>query len=127
MNSQKRLQKFDELISKNKVTRNTTNITNKKKSVINLYSRQSIHVETNLLAEGLNFSINSKTLPNKDIVATIEDAVKDLEKEEAEISLTLQTPTLLWITSSKARANFENIKSDTSIVIYQLTKIYCCP
>ena len=127
MNSQKRLQKFDELISKNKVTRNTNNITNKKKSVINLYSRQSIHVETNLLAEGLNFSINSKTLPNKDIVATIEDAVKDLEKEEAEISLTLQTPTLLWITSSKARANFENIKSDTSIVIYQLTKIYCCP
>ena len=127
MNSQKRLQKFDELISKNKVTRNTTNITNKKKSVINLYSRQSIHVETNLLAEGLNFSINSKTLPNKDIVATIEDAVKDLEKEEAEISLTLQTPTLLWITSSRARANFENIKSDTSIVIYQLTKIYCCP
>ena len=75
-----------------------------------MYSRQSIHVETNLLAEGLNFSINSKTLPNKDIVATIEDAVKDLEKEEAEISLTLQTPTLLWITSSRTRANFENIK-----------------
>ena len=32
---------------------------------------------------GLNFSITSKTLPNKDIIATIEGAVKDLEKEEA--------------------------------------------
>ena len=34
-------------------------------------------------------------MPNKDIIATIEDAVKDLEKEEADmirekISLTLQ-------------------------------------
>ena len=47
--------------------------------------------ETDLLAK--NFSITSKTLPNKDI-ATIEDAVKDFEKEEADtihakISLTL--------------------------------------
>ena len=33
---------------------------------------------------GLNFSINSKTLPNKDIIVTMEDAVKDLEKEEVD-------------------------------------------
>ena len=44
------------------------------------------------------FSIASKTLPNKDI-ATIEDAVKDLEKEEADmicvkINLTLQNSKL---------------------------------
>ena len=47
-------------------------------------SRQLTHIETDLLAKGYNFSITSKTLPNKDIIATVEDAVKDLEKEEAE-------------------------------------------
>ena len=47
-------------------------------------SRQLTHIETDLLAKGLNFSITSKTLPNKDIIATVEDAVKDLEKEEAD-------------------------------------------
>ena len=35
-------------------------------------------------AKDLNFSITCKTLPNKDIIATVEDAVKDLEKEEAD-------------------------------------------
>ena len=45
-------------------------------------SRQLTHIETHLReANGLNFSITSKTLPNNDIIATIEDAVKDLEKE----------------------------------------------
>ena len=34
--------------------------------------------------KGLNFSITSKTLPNKDIMATIENVVKDLEKEETD-------------------------------------------
>ena len=47
-------------------------------------SRQSTHIETNLLTKGLNFSITSKTLPNKYIITTIEDAVKDLENEEAD-------------------------------------------
>ena len=58
-------------------------------------SRQSTHIKTNLLAKGENLSITYKTLPNKDIIATIEDAVKDVEKEKtdtvrAKISLTLQ-------------------------------------
>ena len=43
-------------------------------------SRQLTHIEIDLVAKGLNFSITSKTLPNKDIKATVEDAVKDLEK-----------------------------------------------
>ena len=43
----------------------------------------------------LNFSITSKSLLNKDIIATIEDAVKDLEKKEADtirvkVNFTLQ-------------------------------------
>ena len=83
------------MINKNKVTQSATNITDKKKWVINMFSRQLTHIETDLLAKGLNFSITSKTLPNKDIIATVEDAVKDLEKEEAgtirdKVSLTLQ-------------------------------------
>ena len=89
------IQKFDELISKNKVGQIVTNIRDKKKWVINISPRQIIHIETNFLAKGLNFSITSKTFPNKDIIATIEDAVKDHEKEDAEmirakISHTLQ-------------------------------------
>ena len=43
-------------------------------------SSQLTHIETNLLVMDVNFSIISKTLPNNDIVTTIEDAVKDLEK-----------------------------------------------
>ena len=69
------------MISKNKVTQSTTNITEKEKWVINMSSRQLIHIETNLLAKGLNFLITSKTLPKKDIIATVEDAVKDLKKK----------------------------------------------
>ena len=58
-------------------------------------SRQLTHIETEIPAKGLNFSITSKTLPNKDIIANIEDTTKDLEKEEADmirakVSLTLQ-------------------------------------
>ena len=53
-------------------------------------SRELTHME-----KGLNFSITSKTLPNKDILATKEDAVQDLEKEKADrirekVRLTLQ-------------------------------------
>ena len=60
-------------------------------------SRQLNHTETDLIAKGLNFSSTSKTLPNKQIIDTIEDAVKDLEKEEtnatrAKVRLTIQNP-----------------------------------
>ena len=86
------IHKFDELNSKNKVTGSTTNIIDKRKWVINMSSKLITHIETNL-AKGLNFSITSKTLPSKDI-ATIEAAVKELEKDKADticakISLTL--------------------------------------
>ena len=60
-------------------------------------SRQLTHIETDLLAKDLNFSITSKTVPNKDI-ATIEDAVKDLEKEEVD---TIQTKVSLTLQNSK--------------------------
>ena len=57
-------------------------------------SWQLTHIETDLLAKGLNFSITSQTLPNRDIIVTIEDAVRN-QKEEADrirakISFTLQ-------------------------------------
>ena len=96
LTKKRHIRKFDELISKNKVAQSSAiNITDKKKWVINRSSRQLTHIETNLLARGLNLSITSKALPNKDIKATIEDSVKGLEKEEADtirakVSLPLQ-------------------------------------
>ena len=94
LTKKRHIRKLDELISKNKITQSATNMADKKKWVINMSSRQLTHIETDLLVKGLNFSIASKTLPNKDIIAAIEDAVKDLEKEEADtirakVSLTL--------------------------------------
>ena len=94
LTKKRHIRKLNELISKNKVTLSATNITDKKKWVINMPSRHLTHIEIDL-AKGLNFSITSKTLLYKDI-ATVEDAVKGLEKEEADtirakVSLTLQT------------------------------------
>ena len=71
LTKKRHIRKLNELISNNKVTQSATNITDKKKWVINMSSRQLTHIETDLLAKGLNFSITSKTLPNKDIIATI--------------------------------------------------------
>ena len=89
-------------------------------------SRQLTHIETDLLAKGLNFSITSK--PNKDIIATIEDAVKDLEKEEADtirdkVSLTLLNSTPPKDNLSKdERKALKELQSDTSIVILPADK-----
>ena len=117
------------MISKNKVTQSATNITDKKKWVINMSSRQLTHIKTNLLAKGLNFSIDlSNTLPKKDIIATVEDAVKDLEKEEvhticAKVSLTLENSKSPKDNLSKdEREALKELQSDTSIVILAAEK-----
>ena len=73
LTKKRHIPKFDELIRKNKVTQSATNITDKKKWVIKMSSRQLTHIETDLLVKDLNFSVTSETLPNKDIIATIED------------------------------------------------------
>ena len=85
LTKKRHIRKFNELISKNKVTQSSaTKITDKTKWFINMFSRELTHYETDLLAKGLNFSITSKTLPNKDIIATMEYAVKHLGKEETD-------------------------------------------
>ena len=91
-------------------------------------SRQLTHIETDLLAKVLNFSITSETLPNKDIIATIEDPVKDLEKEEsdtirAKVSLTLQNckPTKDNLSKNERKA-LNELQSDKSIVILPADK-----
>ena len=128
LTKKRHIQKFNELISKNKGTQSTTNITDKKKWVINMSSRQLTHIETNLLAKGLNFSITSKTLPNKDIIANVEDPVKDLEKEEADmicakVSLTLQNSKPPRDNLSKdERKALKEFQSHTSIVILPTDK-----
>ena len=47
----------------------------------NMSSRQLTHIKTDHHAKGFNFSITSKKLPSKDIIATIEDAAKNPEKK----------------------------------------------
>ena len=90
--------------------------------------RQLTHIETDLLAKGLNFSITSKTLPNKDVIATVEDVVKDLEKEEADtirakVSLTLQNSKPPKDNLSKDECNaLKELEPDTSIVILPADK-----
>ena len=123
LTKKRHIRKFDELISRNRIRQSATNIADKKKWVINMSSRQLTHIETDLLTKGLNFSITSKTLPNKDIIATIEDAVKDLEKEEAD---TIRAKVSLTLLNSKPpkdnlskdeRKALKELQSDTSIVI----------
>ena len=111
LTKKRQIRKFNELISKNKVTQSATNITDNKKWVITMSSRQLTQIKTDLLAKGLNFSITSKILPNTDIIATEKDAVKDFEKEEADtirvkvsFTLKLQTPNLPRITCPRMSA-----------------------
>ena len=47
--------KFDELMSKNEGNESATNVTDKKKWVINMFQRQITKIETDLLNKGLNF------------------------------------------------------------------------
>ena len=91
-------------------------------------SRQLIYIETDLLAKGLSISITSKTLPNKDIIAIIKDAVKDLEKEEVDtirvkVSLPLQNfkPPKNDLTRDEHKA-LKELLSDTTIVILPADK-----
>ena len=116
------------MISKKKVTQGASNIADKKKWVTNMSSRQLTDIETNLLAKGLSISITSKTLPNKDIIATKEDAVKDLEKEEAD---TIRVKVSVALQNSKPPKNnlfrderkaLKELQSDTSIVILPADK-----
>ena len=67
-------------------------------------------------------------MPNKDIIATIEDAVKDLEKEEAD---TIRAKVRLTLLNSKPpkdnlskdeRKALKELQSDTSIVILPADK-----
>ena len=69
---------------------------------------------SDFLNKDFNFSITFKTLPNKDIIVTI-DPVKDFEKEEADrirtkISLILQNfKPPVRITSARMSQSFERI------------------
>ena len=110
------------MVRKNKVAQSANNVTDKKKWVINMSSRQLTHIKTDLLA------ITSKKLPNKNIIATIDDAVQDLENEEADtirakVSLTLQNSKPPNDNLSKdERKTLKELQSDKSIVILPADK-----
>ena len=128
LTKKRHIQKLDKFISKYKVTQSATNITGKKKRVINTSSRQLTHSKTDTLMKGLNFSISFKTGTNKDIIANIEDTAEYLEKEEADmirakLSLTLQYSTPPKDNLSKDRRKALNeLQSNTSIVILATEK-----
>ena len=67
LNNKKHTQKFNELISKKNGSRIASEETDKKKWVIKYLTQ----IKTDLLAKGLNLSITSKALLNKDIIAVI--------------------------------------------------------
>ena len=79
------------------------------------------------MKKGLKFSITSKTLSNKDIISTIEDAVKDLVKEEtdaipAKVSLRLQNskPPKNNLSRDERKA-LKELQSSSSIALLSLT------
>ena len=45
--------------------------------------RQLTHIKTNCPSQVLNFLVTSKTLPNKDIIATIKDALKNKQNKQS--------------------------------------------
>ena len=88
---------------------------------------RSFTAKTDLLAKGLNFPITFRTLPNKDITATTEDAVKKLEKEatetiRAKASFTFQNLKPKDNLSKDERKALKELQSDTSIVILPVDK-----
>ena len=116
------------MVKKNTATETANNITNKKQCVINMPPRQLAHIESNHLMKGLNFSITSKSLPNKHIIATIEDPVRDFEREEtdtvcAKISLVLQNSNSPQDNISKDEQKvLKELQSDTAVIILPADK-----
>ena len=105
-----------------------TNIPDKERRVINMSSRQLTHIETNVLTKGVKFSITSKTLPHKGIIATIEDRLKDLKRKVTDtipdkISLAIQNSKLLKenLSMDECKA-LKELQSGKSIVILPVDK-----
>ena len=57
--------------------------------------------------EGLNFTFASKALPNKDIISTVEDAVKGLVKEEAD-----KICAIISLTFPNSKPSKDNLSKD---------------
>ena len=89
LTKKRHIQKFDELIRKNKITQSPTNITDKKKWVINMSSKKLTRIETGLLAKSLNFSITSKnSKPPKDNLSKVErKASKEIQSDRSIVIL----------------------------------------
>ena len=118
---ERHLKKFTNL---NKTTNvnDDTNV-NKNKWMINLSTKQLSDQEKDLLAKGMNFCITPTTVPNKERIAKVEDAIKNLPMEEADtvrakVSLTLQaTKTPKDNLSKQQRTTLKALKADKSIII----------
>ncbi|XP_057290838.1 uncharacterized protein LOC130613523 [Hydractinia symbiolongicarpus] len=100
----------------------------KSKWIVNLSNRQLTTEETNLLSKGMNFCMTPASLPKKEIVAKVEEAIKDLPKEEADtvrskVSLTLQKSKTPKDNLQKSeRLSLKNLKKDKDIIILPADK-----
>ena len=109
------------MITQKKGAPSVTNITDNNKRVKT--TRQLTQIKSDPLATSLKFSVTSKKLSNKDIIATIEDAIRYLETEEADsvrikISHTFQTSKPSRDNPYKNERNvLQQLQSDTSNVI----------
>ena len=91
-------------------------------------SRQLTHIETDFLTKGLTFQL-LKILPNKDIIATIEDAVKGSRKRKAwhnsyqniPYTAKFQTPPKNNLAKDQHK-DLKELQSDTLIVIFPADK-----
>ena len=104
----------------------------KRKWVVNISSRRLQSNETSLLRKGLNFAITPRTVPTKEILASVEAARYNLPREKqdatrAEIYGVLKQakpPKQQNLTREERRA-LKDLKSDENIVIIRADKGNC--
>ena len=103
----------------------------KRKWVVNISSRLQSN-ETSLLRKGLNFAVTPRTVPTKEILASVEAAIYNLPREKqdatrAEIYGVLKQakpPKQQNLTREERRA-LKDLKSDENIVIIRADKGNC--
>ena len=95
---------------------------------MNLSSKQLTDYENSVLLKGMNYCVTPKSLPIKEIVANVEQAIKPLPKEQADtirakVSLTLQNAKIPKDNLSKQeRISLTKLKKDETVMILPADK-----
>ena len=104
----------------------------KRKWVVNISSRRLQSNETSLLRKGLNFSITPRTVPTKEILASVEAAITRLPREKQDTTraevygvLKQAKPPKQQNLANEERRALKKLKSDENIVIIKADKGNC--